>query len=92
MENGQYETKTCEDGRIVYVNHASNNDTWLWMCGPDDGRCPGAFHVGCDSYTTTTTTTTTTTDPDAGNGASSIFSVSVLTILMVLLTKSILTS
>ena len=90
MENGKYETKTCEDGRIVYVNHASNNDTWLWMCGPDDGRCPGAFHVGCDSYTTTTTTTTT--DPDAGNGASSIFSVSVLTILMALLTKSILTS
>merc|ERR1719232_265278 len=88
MENGKYETKTCEEGRIVYVNHASNDDTWLWMCGPDDGRCPGAFHVGCDADSGyTTTTTTTTTEPDAGNGASSLFSVSVLTILMAVLAK-----
>ena len=64
MGNGTYETKTCDDGRIVYVNHASDSDTWLWMCGPDDGRCPGAFHVGCD----------------AESGVSSIFAVSVLTI------------
>ena len=55
MGDGSYETKSCDDGRIVYVNHASSNDTWLWMCGPDDGRCPGAFHVGCnvDSGVTT---------------------------------------
>ena len=65
MGNGTYETKTCDDGRIVYVNHASDSDTWLWMCGPDDGRCPGAFHVGCDSES---------------GGLSSIYSVSVLTI------------
>lgn len=30
-------------------------------CGPDDGRCPGAFSVGCDIETTTTTTTTAPT-------------------------------
>ena len=35
----------------MYVNHASDSDTWMWMCGADDGRCPGAFHVGCDGYT-----------------------------------------
>ena len=85
MENGTYETKSCDDGRIVYVNHASDSNTWLWMCGPDDGRCPGAFHVGCepdDSYTTTTTT------KDPNNGSSSIISISVLTITLAFMTMS----
>ena len=34
--------------------------TYDISCGADDGRCPGAFSVGCDLETTTTTTTTTT--------------------------------
>ena len=51
----------------MIVNYAATDDTWLWMCAVDDGRCPGAFQVGCDpdDSFTTTTTTTTTTDPDA---------------------------
>ena len=70
----------------MIVNYAATDDTWLWKCEADDGRCPGAFQVGCepdDSYgTTTTTTTTTTTDPDAGNGASSLFSVGAVTMVV----------
>ena len=69
----------------MIVNYAATDHTWLWMCAADDGRCPGAFQVGCDpddSYTTTTTTTTTTTDPDAGSGASSIFTVGAVTIVV----------
>ena len=40
--------------------------TYEIFCGLDDGRCPGAFSVGCDIGTTTTTTieTTTTTAED----------------------------
>ena len=50
----------------MIVNYAATEDSWLWQCGDDDGRCPGAFQVGCepdDDYTTTTTTITI--DPDA---------------------------
>ena len=36
--------------------------TYDITCGPDDGRCPGAFSVGCDLGATTTTTTTTTAE------------------------------
>merc|ERR1712110_1257312 len=45
-------------GEIIMVNLVTYDIT----CGPDDGRCPGAFSVGCDTGTTTTTTTTTTTE------------------------------
>ena len=64
--DGTHDDITCDDGQIVIVNYAATEDTWLWQCGDDDGRCPGAFQVGCepdDDYTTTTTTTTI--DPDA---------------------------
>ena len=44
----------------MIVNYAATEDTWIWRCGADDGRCPGAFQVGCDNVYTTTTT-----DPDA---------------------------
>ena len=60
----------------MIVNYAATEDTWLWECRDDDGRCPGAFQVGCepdDNYPgTTTTTTTTTTESDEDNGASSL--------------------
>ena len=55
--DGAHEDISCEEGQIVIVNYAATEDTWLWQCGDDDGRCPGAFQVGCepdDSYTTTT--------------------------------------
>ena len=64
--DGSHDDITCEDGQIVIVNYAATEDSWLWECRDDDGRCPGAFQVGCepdDDYTTTTTTTTI--DPDA---------------------------
>merc|ERR1711892_1331930 len=43
----------CPGEEIVYVNLATQD----WYCGPDDGRCPGAFHVGCQD--------------DSNNGSSS---------------------
>merc|ERR1711935_1078349 len=60
-----YEEETCGEGQIVYVDLTDNS----WACGDDDGRCPGAFHVGCqdDDYTTTTTATTTTVMPDSSS-------------------------
>ena len=69
--DGTHDDITCDDGQIVIVNYAATEDTWLWQCGDDDGRCPGAFQVGCepdDNYpgTTTTTTTTTTKAPFVG--------------------------
>merc|ERR1712156_1090737 len=36
--------KTCGEGEIVYINTVTHD----WMCGIDDGRCPGAFQVGCE--------------------------------------------
>ena len=56
-----YDEITCPNpNEIVYVNLAKMS----WECGVDDERCPGAFHVGCQSDpsppTTTTTGTTTT--------------------------------
>ena len=70
--DGAHEDISCEEGQIVIVNYAATEHTWLWQCGDDDGRCPGAFQVGCepdDSYTTTTI------DPDnSGNSAISLFS------------------
>ena len=54
---GGYEKITCSNpSEIVYVNLAM----MTWECNVDDGRCPGAFHVGCQSDLTTSTTTTTT--------------------------------
>merc|ERR1712150_255618 len=63
-----YQEITCSDpNEIVYVNLALNT----WECNVDDGRCPGAFHVGCHSDSTTTTTTTTTShDHDHNSGSS----------------------
>ena len=42
--NGTFETKTCPEDQIVFINVATND----WFCGLDDGRCPGAFQVGCE--------------------------------------------
>merc|ERR1711874_257564 len=54
---GGFEQITCTNpSEIVYVNLAM----MTWECNVDDGRCPGAFHVGCQSDPTTTTTTTVT--------------------------------
>ena len=44
FENGTHVQKTCAEGEIVYINTVTHD----WMCGIDDGRCPGAFQVGCD--------------------------------------------
>ena len=49
----------------------------------DDGRCPGAFHVGCDL--STSTTTTTTTEVPATTNKATIVDVKVLTFLFVAL-------
>ena len=35
----------------------------------DDGQCPGAFHVGCDSDPTTPSSSTTTTSTPTPNDA-----------------------
>merc|ERR1712027_32643 len=68
--DGSYQTLDCYLGQIVKVNVV----TLEWYCDEDDGRCPGAFNVGCDadpayptfpSTSTTTTTTTTTTSGGA---------------------------
>ena len=38
-------TITCDNpDEIVFVNVATQTAS----CGKDDGRCPGAFSVGCD--------------------------------------------
>ena len=58
--DGSHDDLSCDAGEIVIVNYAATEHTWKWQCGADDGRCPGAFQVGCE-------------DPD--NGASSTFSV-----------------
>merc|ERR1712241_1112340 len=42
--NGTFEHKQCPEGEIVFVNLVTHD----WMCAKDDGRCPGAFQVGCD--------------------------------------------
>ena len=42
--NGTHVQKRCGEGEIVYINTVTHD----WMCGIDDGRCPGAFQVGCD--------------------------------------------
>ena len=78
--DGAHEDISCEEGQIVIVNYAATEESWLWQCGDDDGRCPGAFQVGCepdDDYPATTTTTTTTTT----NGASS-FSIGAITMVV----------
>ena len=67
--DGTHDDITCDDGQIVIVNYAATEDSWLWMCGDDDGRCPGAFQVGCepdDNYPDTTTTASSTKAPFVG--------------------------
>jgi len=45
-----YEDITCSNtSEIIYVDLL----TYETSCGPDDGRCPGAFKVGCDTDTST---------------------------------------
>ena len=43
-DNGTYTEKTCGEGEIVYIDIVND----IWMCDIDDGRCPGAFQVGCE--------------------------------------------
>merc|ERR1712168_550960 len=57
LPNGFDEITCSNPNEIVYVNLAQMS----WSCAADDGRCPGAFHVGCETTTTTTTTTNPTT-------------------------------
>lgn len=73
---GTYQNFTCngQEDLIIMVNLRTNRI----YCGKDDGRCPGAFHVGCNidessSSTTFTTTTATTTTTTGASGATKIF-------------------
>lgn len=51
---------TCPNvGDIVYVDPRNNR----WWCAKDDGRCPGAFHAGCNIATTVDPTEESTPDP-----------------------------
>jgi len=43
--DGGGEDITCEEGQRVDVDMVSME----WKCIPDDGNCPGAFHVGCET-------------------------------------------
>ena len=52
--DGEDEDINCEEGEIIMVDLV----TFAISCGPDDGRCPGAFSVGCDTDTETPTPTT----------------------------------
>merc|ERR1712154_358474 len=70
-ENG-YEEFNCYDGQIVHVNLINFRIT----CGENDGRCPGAFHVGCDQPTTTTTTPPTTSSTSDSSSTTSTSSTS----------------
>merc|ERR1719228_508998 len=47
-EGFEEEMISCGEEELVYVNLVTHS----WACGPDDGRCPGAFHVGCQDDTT----------------------------------------
>ena len=45
-----YDDISCPNaGEIIMVDLLTYDIT----CGPDDGRCPGAFSVGCDTQTET---------------------------------------
>ena len=52
--DGEDQDIDCEEGEIIMVDLV----TFAISCGPDDGRCPGAFSVGCDTDTETPTPTT----------------------------------
>ena len=59
--DGEDEDINCPEGEIIMVDLV----TFDISCGANDGRCPGAFSVGCDTDTeasTTTTSETTTTN------------------------------
>ncbi len=67
-EIGGYKDINCPvGGEIIMVDLVTLDIS----CGPDDGRCPGAFSVGCDIETTTSTSTTTTTTTTATTASSS---------------------
>merc|ERR1712212_2025 len=56
------------DNHVVMVNLVYHT----WYCGNDSGRCPGAFHVGCqddphDSSSTMSSMPPTSTDPGSGS-------------------------
>ena len=60
-DNGTYTEKTCGEGEIVYIDIVND----IWMCDIDDGRCPGAFQVGCEPDPTITYPHPETTTPSA---------------------------
>jgi len=78
------ETISCKANTnfpIVTVNLATHN----WYCGNDTGRCPGAFHVGCQADPHITTTPDpdipTTPVPDGSSSSSLVASITLITIL-----------
>merc|ERR1712117_917903 len=78
--DGSSQTLDCYLGQIVKVNVV----TLEWYCDEDDGRCPGAFNVGCDAdpayptFPSTSTTTTTTTTATTSGGATVVGTVLML--------------
>ena len=74
--DGEDQDIDCEEGEIIMVDLV----TFAISCGPDDGRCPGAFSVGCDTDTetptpTTAEATTTTTSSSSDSIWISLFSI-----------------
>jgi len=62
---GTYQNYTCDglEDLIVMVNLRTNRI----YCGKDDGRCPGAFHVGCNMATDTSTSSKPTSSSESSS-------------------------
>jgi len=86
-KDGCYEEFTCEEEDEIIMVDMTN---LRFSCGKDDTRCPGAFHVGCNTDTrmvtgedilcpsndTTTTTSTSTTTTTASTTSTPSFAMS----------------
>merc|ERR1711973_972003 len=62
---GTYQNYTCDglEDLIVMVTLRTNRI----YCGKDDGRCPGAFHVGCNMVTDTSTSSKPTSSSESSS-------------------------
>merc|ERR1712032_360525 len=58
------------DNHVVIVNLVYHT----WYCGNDSGRCPGAFHVGCqdDPHDSSSTMSMPPTSTDPGSGSTTL--------------------